>query len=182
VNLLRPRILDLRPGAVKLEADPVYTANPMATLADSLSGNQLTIEFLNLAPTRLSRKELADLPYWMDIRCTVQTRARSWSGTSEALTASEVEGVADFLRAWSEMPPAEDTRGYMEPNLAIRKVPSEGPRISFEFGFGLEFHPDRPPEMDEPHWVEFNIDPDDLRRFADDLLAELHRIAPGMAS
>jgi hypothetical protein len=118
---------------------------------------------------------------WLDLQCNVRTPDRQWSFTDPMLTVGELFRLADFLKAWADLPLAEDDWDFMEPNFKVRKLPKEGPRIHLQFGFDYESHPDRHNQAGDPYWMSFEVEPASLRRFADELMVSLRKRHPNIA-
>ena len=156
-------------GTVKLEA----------VLADSAAGSRVEFEFLNLVPTRLSRQELIDLPYWMDVKCTVRTPERNWTGSGPVMTAQDLDFWVAQLLIWAGWPEMEQETEFFEPTLTVVKKRTLGPTLRIDFGFSDDYHPNRGQE--DPLWVSFEIAPEDLVRFAGELRNALTTIAPTLA-
>ena len=151
----------------------------MATLTDSADGHTLEIVLLDEGPRHPVNPDM-DF-WWLNLKVTVRTTARSWDSSGEILTAGELFRLADQVMAWSELPAAEDEWMFTEPNLTVRKRASSGARTHLEFGFDYETHPDHPREAGDPHWVVFDVEPSALTRFGSDLMESIKNLIPGIA-
>jgi hypothetical protein len=109
---------------------------------------------------------------WVVVRFVVQDSHRSWSSIDPAFLTTELQELVVWLRAVANNESVEPTFTPLQHLVSFEvRSTDAGPTLRASFALELE------PRTGNP-WLDFDLEREELQRFADDLAASIERFPP----
>jgi hypothetical protein len=111
---------------------------------------------------------------WLNVNLLVSHPRGSWKRTEPALLTYEVERLADWFEQLARGDRETRFQGFIEPNISFELIGNS--EATLRIFFDLEF---KPPwavqDADEEHYLDFPLNPSELRDAAESLRSELKK-------
>jgi hypothetical protein len=114
---------------------------------------------------------------WLNINVRVVHPRGAWSATDACLLTWEVASLAEWLRRMADDTPAHSEENFIEPELHFEWFGESQSRLRVYLDYSLRpvWSPYHGANEEEELYVEFVVNPEELRSIAGDLRSELKK-------
>ena len=112
---------------------------------------------------------------WLKICVKVKHPRGAWSKTDPCLLTWEAAGLAEWLESLAENNPPHSSKDFMEPELTFEWFGGGRNilRVYLHYSLRPSWSPYHGPNEEKDLFVEFTVTPENLRKAAASLLAEI---------